>query len=113
MEIVQPGGAGITLKTNNVTNGSQTVLNLLSGSGITLSDNGIGGITISSTGLNSPETPTGTINGVNTTFTVVNTPKWISVDGLNKFVTANYTYVAPTITITDGAPPVLSIMSFY
>lgn len=59
------------------------------------------------------ETPGGTPNGVLTTFTVTNEPKWISVDGLNKFVTTNYTYSSGTITITDGAPPVVSIMSFY
>lgn len=59
------------------------------------------------------ETPTGTVNGVNTSFTVLNTPKWISVDGLNKFLTTNYTYAAGTITITDGSPPVVSIITFY
>lgn len=65
------------------------------------------------------EVPTGTVNGVNTVFTVVNTPRWIVIDSLWKFdATLNasnpaYTYLAGTLTIIDGSPPVLSIVSFY
>lgn len=59
------------------------------------------------------ETPSGTPNGVLTTFTVLNTPKFICVDGLNKFETLHYTYLAGTITITDGVPPNGYIISFY
>lgn len=65
------------------------------------------------------ELPTGTVDGSNTSFTVVNTPRWLSIDGLNKFnATYNpsnpgWSYVAGTITILDGSPPVLSIVSFY
>lgn len=58
------------------------------------------------------ETPSGTINGVNTVFTVLNTPIYISVDGVNKFETVNYTYSLFTIIITDGAPPSISIQAF-
>lgn len=47
---VGSGGGGITLETNGTTNGSQTILNLIAGTGITLSDNGSGGITITATG---------------------------------------------------------------
>ena len=65
-----------------------------------------------STGV-SLETPPETPDGVRTTFTLLNTPKWISVDGGNKFATTNYTYVGTTLTITDGAPPTVSIVSFY
>ncbi len=49
MEIVQPGGgsgSSILLETNSVPNGSQTILNLVAGSGITLTDNGVGNVTI-------------------------------------------------------------------
>ncbi len=59
------------------------------------------------------EEPTGTVDGSNTTFTVTNTPKMAFFDGVAKFETLNYTYSAPTITITDGAPPVLSIRTLY
>ena len=45
-------GAGTTLllQTNSVDNPSQTLLNLIQGSGITITDNGSGGITIAATG---------------------------------------------------------------
>ncbi len=59
------------------------------------------------------EIPTGTVNGVNTVFTVLHTPVFISVDGINKFPSLNYTYSIGTITIIDGAPPVISIYSFH
>ena len=44
------GGGSITLKTNGVNNGSQSILNLKSGSNVTLTDDGSGGITIASSG---------------------------------------------------------------
>lgn len=48
------GGSGsgttIALKTNGVSNGSQTILNLKNGSNVTITDDGVGGITIASTG---------------------------------------------------------------
>lgn len=46
-----PGGGGsITLKTNGVNNGSQSILNLKQGTDISISDDGSGGVTISATG---------------------------------------------------------------
>ncbi len=90
------------------------VTGLTAGSNITLTPDGHGGFTVSALGGGSSlETPSGTIDGSNTVFTVSHTPSYIVVDGLSKFVTTNYTYLAGIITITDGAPPVLSIMSFY
>ncbi len=59
------------------------------------------------------ETPSGTVDGANTIFTVSNTPLYINVDGVNKYVSIHYTYSAPTVTITDGSPPVLFIRSHY
>lgn len=59
------------------------------------------------------EEPTGVVDGSNTVFTVTNTPKAIVVDGLMKFETLAYTYVAPTITITDGVAPWANIRSLY
>lgn len=40
------GGGGITLQHNNITNGSQTILNLKDGAGTFINDDGVGGITI-------------------------------------------------------------------
>lgn len=55
-----PGGTTVSLETNGVLNGSQTVLNLKQGSGMTVTDDGVGGITLASTGGG------GTPGGLNT-----------------------------------------------
>jgi hypothetical protein len=44
------GGTTLLLQTNSVDNQSQALLNLIQGSGITITDNGSGGITIAATG---------------------------------------------------------------
>jgi hypothetical protein len=44
------GGTTLLLETNGVQNPSQTLLNLIQGSGITITDNGSGGVTIAATG---------------------------------------------------------------
>lgn len=59
------------------------------------------------------ETPVGTVNGSNITFTVSNTPKFIVVDGMVRFSTLGYTYAAPTITVDVLAPPMEYIRSIY
>lgn len=74
---------------------------------------------VTSAGSVNLELPTGTIDGANTSFTVTNAPRWLSVDGVNKFnatynpSNAGWSYAAGTITILDGSPPTLSIVSFY
>lgn len=40
------GASGVTLKTDGTNNGSQSILNLIGGTNITLTDNGSGGVTI-------------------------------------------------------------------
>ncbi len=67
--------------------------------------------TVSSGGSTSVETPSGTVNGVNTSFTVSNEPAWIIVDGITYFAGAGYTYGAGTLTI--DTPPVSFIRSIY
>lgn len=44
------GGGGPTLQTNNVANGSQSLLNLFAGANVTLTDNGSGRVTIAASG---------------------------------------------------------------
>lgn len=56
---------------------------------------GPGGITV--------ETPTGTVNGSNTTFTVSAEPQWVVADGVTYYDGTGYTYAALTITM-DVAP---------
>lgn len=59
------------------------------------------------------EIPTGAVDGVNTTFTVLNTPQYIVVDGIVRRSTKGYTYSAGTITVDPLTPPVYDIFSFY
>ena len=49
------------------------------------------------------ETPTGTINSVNTSFTVTAQPKWVVSDGVTFFSGAGYSYAA--LVITMEIPP--------
>ena len=49
------GGSSILLQTDNVNNGSQTILNLKEGTNITLTDDGIGGVTIDASGSGLPQ----------------------------------------------------------
>lgn len=49
------------------------------------------------------ETPVGTVDGVNTVFTVSAEPKWVVSDGITIFSGAGYTYLALSITM-DLAP---------
>lgn len=46
-------GSGPTLETDGTPNGSQTLLNLISGTNITLTDDGLGGVTIAASGSGS------------------------------------------------------------
>lgn len=62
-------------------------------------------------GGSSVETPAGSVNGSNVSFTVAEEPAWIIVDGVTYFAGAGYTYSAGTLTI--DTPPVSFIRSIY
>ncbi len=67
----------------------------------------------SSTSIN-VETPAGTVNGVNRTFTVTNTPTCVVIDNMLYFGSGDgYTYVGGTITCNGDRPPVSMIKSLY
>lgn len=57
------------------------------------------------------ETPLGTVNGINSSFTVFKTPKWICVDGVNYFENNGYTISGKKLTLSVA--PVGFIRSFY
>lgn len=57
------------------------------------------------------ETPSGTVNGSNTTFTVTNTPVYLVIDGATYFENAGYTIAG--LTITTATEPSSFIRSFY
>ena len=64
-------------------------------------------------GTSAPIVPTsGVIDGANTVFVFSKPPVYLSSDGVNKFVTANYTLSVNTITFTDGSPPTTSLYAF-
>lgn len=105
---------GIQLKVNGVKQGMVSELNIV-GSGVSITKvNGLPTVTITGgSGATAVETPTGDVDGVNVTYTVANDPLYIIVDGISKFETLHYTYLAGTITITDGAIPTQYIRSVF
>lgn len=88
-----PTGTGPTLQTDGTPNGSQTLLNLISGSNITLADDGVGGVTITAavTSATAWSAITGATTNTNTGFIlapssgasipwIINAPTGQSVD---------------------------------
>jgi len=59
------------------------------------------------------ETPVGTVDGSNVTFTVSNAPKFVVTDGSVRFSGLGYTYLAGTITMEALLAPVSFIRSVY
>lgn len=87
------GGGGPTLQTNGTPNGSQSLLNLAAGSGVTLTDNGTGTVTVASSGAG------GTPGGA-TTQVQYNTSGAFAADGnFTRDAANNY---ATIVTATDG-----------
>lgn len=89
---------------------------LKSGSNISIARDNFGALVISSTASGSGisvETPTGTVDGSNTTFTVLNEPRFVIIDGMFRVSGFGYTYLAGTIEVDSAAPPVQFIRSYY
>lgn len=59
------------------------------------------------------EVPVGTVNGVNTTFTVSHTPVFVIIDAMHRIDGQGYTYFAPTIETDALTPPSQFIISYY
>lgn len=72
---------------------------------ITTLSNGNKVISVSGVGI-SIETPTGLINGTNPIFTVLHTPKYITINGLIYYEDDGYTLSGLTITINSQIIPV-------
>lgn len=112
------GTSSIQLETNNLANGSQSKLDLIAGSNVTLTDDGRGGITIASTaGADSGtwygQVPRGTQDGSNRNFqldyTLASPYTLLSingiiqkpwVDGSGTFASPDYTVNGSTLTFT-------------
>lgn len=84
------------------------------GSNMTVTKDASGSWVVSSTasgGGYTKETPTGTVNGANTTFTVTATPVYIVADGSTYFENAGYVISGLEVEMTDA--PTQFIRSFY
>jgi len=113
---VTNGGTGQSVYTNgqlligNTTGNTLSKATLTAGSGVTIT-NGNGSITIAATGGSAgntmtTETPTGTINGSNATFTLSQTPLnnniILTLNGVRQTPTTDYTLSGTTITFTTA-----------
>ena len=97
----QVSGTGISLKTNNTPNGSQSTLNLAQGSGITVVDNGSGTDTITNTG----GTTTGTVGQVQATDgSGGHKTTSITDNGTNVSVTEPFSYLKNSGNYTGRGP---------
>lgn len=103
MSLLSVQGTQLLLQVNNVDNVIQSVLNLVQGTNITLTDNGDGSVTIDSTGGGS--TITLQVNGVNNVIqNVLNL-----VDGLNTTVVDNGDGSVQIDVTTGGTGTVTSV----
>ena len=98
---VSRGGGNVEVFSDGVKVGSGQGINF--GTGFTVThDGGVATITGGSGSGVTVETPTGTVNGSNTSFTVSATPKWIIGDGIVYFENAGYTLSGLTVTMTSA-----------
>lgn len=79
------------------------VINFGNNLSATRSADGVITVNAASSGGISVTTPTGSVNGSNTSFTVTDVPQWVVADGITYFDGAGYTYGALTVTM-DVAP---------
>ncbi len=117
-DVTISGGAssgGHTIQDEGVSLTQRTKLNFI-GAGVTATDdaaNDATKITVSATGSFGKETPTGTVDDSNVTFTVANDPKYIVVNGATMFANAGYSYSAPTVTLDNPIGTGGNIFSVY
>lgn len=102
-----PPPATVTFQTDSVTNTLQSKLNLKSGANVTLTADSLGGVTIAAAGSSTTavtQTPAGTLNGSNRTFTLSYTPATGSLalwlNGVEQVPTTDYTSSGATVTFT-------------
>jgi hypothetical protein len=109
-EVRVVGGGGnkaVFMYIDGVKKGLMNSFNLAAGEGVAIAHSKVNGLDTFTFTTASPTvtvtTPTGTINSVNTVFTVTAEPKFVVADGTTYFANAGYTYAALSITM-DIAP---------
>lgn len=109
------GSRGIQLSVDNANKGTTNYVNLVAGSGITLTPTTFGestNVTVSSSIGGAPETPSGTVDGSNVTFTFVSSPKVIIVDqGRTLILNSGFTLDVTGLIATLDVAPTFSIFS--
>lgn len=75
-----PSGSGVLLKTNGVTNPVQTLLNLVAGTNMTISNDGLGNITFSASGGSGSGTVTSVGAGTGMSFATITTSGNVAID---------------------------------
>lgn len=96
-------GSGHTIEDEGTPLTQRAALNFV-GAGVTVTDVGAKTtVTIPSSGGMVQETPTGTVNGTNVTFTVTVAPKFIVTD--TGFYIAGFGYTLATLTVTMDLAP--------
>lgn len=110
------GGRGIALYVNGVKKGSVKTLNLIGGTGITLTytlSNGRNDILIDNTSTSLTKlTATGSVNSTNAAFTFVSKPVYIISDGAWYQENKGWTWNSGTLTATMTIPPNDDIYGF-
>lgn len=96
---------------------SFAIKGIVAGSNITIDNTKPSYPIISSTGGGgagvTAETPSGTVDGSNATFTVSNEPSFVIIDGMFRVSGFGYTYSGGTITVDPLTPPTSFIRSYY
>jgi len=107
------GGTGLHLYVNGVKKGSIKTVNLVPGTGVTITHavaSGRNDITFDASGTAlSKLAATGTVNGVNASFTFASKPTIIISDGASYQENKGWTWVALTLTATMTVPPTYDI----
>jgi len=120
---ISGGGSSIELETNGTPNGNQSLLNLVQGTNMTITDDGLGNITFDSSGSGGDgtpyaETPSGTINSSNKVFTLAHAPSAaantiVILDGVTQYEGIDYTVSGSTITFVTAPATGSTIFCYY
>ncbi len=110
---IVPGGRPLDVSVNGVPQGIAREINFVGNAISAEIIKGVMTITVSDSGGTgfTKETPVGSVDSSNTSFTVTHEPNYVVADGITYFDGAGYTYSA--LTVTMDSPPSQYIRSYY